>query len=101
MQNQELANLIREERERRGLTMETLAQLAGVTKGTVYNIEKANAFARWDSLGPILETLELTVARAADLKGDSRQRRRQLKDQTAEKHSRTKVLLTSGKRRGK
>ncbi len=56
-----LGELVKHHRKQAGLTQLELANLAGVGKTTVFDIEKNKASVRWDNLNAILKVLNIDV----------------------------------------
>lgn len=61
MNSQEIARIIRECRKRSGLTQQTLAELAGVGKTVVFDIEKGKESVQLNSLLKLLSVLNIQV----------------------------------------
>lgn len=66
-----LGEAIRQLRNKRGLSQEDLAHMAGVTTGTISTIERGNSNPTWGTVKRIAEALDLSVPelarRATDL----------------------------------
>ena len=58
----DLASLVREHRKQSGLTRIELAELAGVGKTVIYDLEHAKQTVRLDTLIKILKVLNITLA---------------------------------------
>ncbi len=56
-----LANLIKSNRKKAGLTQLELAELAGVGKTLVFNLEKGQANAQFENLLKILRVLNIKI----------------------------------------
>lgn len=56
-----IANAVREERHRQGLTQETLALVADVAVISVHNIERGKATVRLDTIERVLSALGLAL----------------------------------------
>ncbi|WP_289662834.1 helix-turn-helix domain-containing protein [Flavobacterium panacagri] len=63
-----LGQLIKEHRKTAGLTQLELANLAGIGKTTVFDVEKNKESVRWDSLKAILNVLNIEVQFNSPLK---------------------------------
>lgn len=63
-----LGKLIKEHRKAAGLTQLQLADLAGIGKTTVFDIEKNKASVRWDSLIAVLHVLNIDIQFISPLK---------------------------------
>ncbi|AOW09978.1 helix-turn-helix domain-containing protein [Flavobacterium gilvum] len=63
-----LGQFIKEHRKATGLTQLELADLAGIGKTTVFDIEKNKESVRWDSLKAILNVLNIEVQFISPLK---------------------------------
>ncbi|WP_026976888.1 helix-turn-helix domain-containing protein [Flavobacterium tegetincola] len=61
MSNLDLGTLIKDHRKKAGLTQLELANLAGVGKTTVFDIEKNKESIRWNSLMAVLHVLNIKV----------------------------------------
>lgn len=61
MDNLNLGTLIKEHRKKAGLTQLELANLAGVGKTTVFDIEKNKETVRWNNLLAVLQVLNIKV----------------------------------------
>ncbi len=59
---EDLASLVKEHRKQSGLTRIELAELAGVGKTVVYDLEHAKQTVRLDTLVKILKVLNITLA---------------------------------------
>lgn len=57
----DLAALIRFHRKRSGLTQQQLAELAGVGKNLVYDLEGGKTTVRWANLLRVLEVLNIRI----------------------------------------
>lgn len=56
-----LGEFVKHHRKQAGLTQLELANLAGVGKTTVFDIEKNKASVRWDNLNAVLKVLNIEV----------------------------------------
>ncbi len=56
-----LGEFVKSHRKQAGLTQLELANLAGVGKTTVFDIEKNKSSVRWDNLNAILKVLNIDV----------------------------------------
>lgn len=56
-----LGEFVKSHRKQAGLTQLELANLAGVGKTTVFDIEKNKASVRWDNLNAVLKVLNIDV----------------------------------------
>jgi HTH-type transcriptional regulator/antitoxin HipB len=63
-----LGKLVKEHRKAAGLTQLQLADLAGIGKTTVFDIEKNKESVRWDSLKAILNVLNIDIQFISPLK---------------------------------
>lgn len=61
MDNFDLGTLVKDHRKKAGLTQLELANLAGVGKTTVFDIEKNKETVRWNSLMAVLQVLNIKV----------------------------------------
>ncbi len=61
MNDFDLGHLVKDHRKKAGLTQLELANLAGVGKTTVFDIEKNKATVRWDNLLAVLQVLNIKV----------------------------------------
>lgn len=61
MNDFDLGTLIKEHRKKAGLTQLELANLAGVGKTTVFDIEKNKETVRWSNLLAVLRVLNIKV----------------------------------------
>lgn len=61
MNNFDLGAFIKEHRKKAGLTQLELANLAGVGKTTVFDIEKNKETVRWSNLLAVLHVLNIKV----------------------------------------
>ena len=61
MEDCNLGSLIKEHRKMAGLTQLELANLAGVGKTTVFDIEKSKETVRWNNLLAVLQVLNIKV----------------------------------------
>lgn len=68
MNDFDLGQLIREHRKAAGLTQLQLADLAGIGKTTVFDIEKNKISIRWDSLIAVLNILNIDIQFISPLK---------------------------------
>ena len=68
MINFDLGQFINEHRKAAGLTQIQLADLAGIGKTTVFDIEKNKKSVRWDSLMAVLDVLNIDVQFISPLK---------------------------------
>jgi HTH-type transcriptional regulator / antitoxin HipB len=57
----DLGALVKDHRKKAGLTQLELANLAGVGKTTVFDIEKNKETVRWNSLMAVLKVLNIKV----------------------------------------
>ena len=62
MSDFDLGTLIKDHRKKAGLTQLELANLAGVGKTTVFDIEKNKESIRWNNLLAVLQVLNIKVA---------------------------------------
>lgn len=62
MNFQEIANLVHFHRKKAGLSLVELADLAGVGKTVVFDIEHGKATVQYQSLAKVLETLNIRIA---------------------------------------
>ncbi len=56
-----IGEIVRFHRTRAGLTQKALADLAGVGKTVVFDIEKNKQSVQWDSLNKIFNALNITI----------------------------------------
>jgi y4mF family transcriptional regulator len=68
MNDFDLGKLIKEHRKAAGLTQLQLADLAGIGKTTVFDIEKNKTSVRWDSLTAVLNILNIDIQFISPLK---------------------------------
>ncbi|KLT68710.1 helix-turn-helix domain-containing protein [Flavobacterium sp. ABG] len=68
MSDFDLGLVIKEHRKAAGLTQLQLADLAGVGKTTVFDIEKNKESVRWNSLQAVLNVLNIEVQFISPLK---------------------------------
>lgn len=61
MSDLDLGTLVRDHRKKAGLTQLELANLAGVGKTTVFDIEKNKETVRWNNLLAVLQVLNIKV----------------------------------------
>ena len=61
MDDFDLGSLVKNHRKKAGLTQLELANLAGVGKTTVFDIEKNKETVRWNSLMAVLQVLNIKV----------------------------------------
>ena len=61
MDNFDLGALVKDHRKKAGLTQLELANLAGVGKTTVFDIEKNKETVRWNSLMAVLQVLNIKL----------------------------------------
>ena len=61
MNNFDLGALVKDHRTKAGLTQLELANLAGVGKTTVFDIEKNKETVRWNNLMAVLQVLNIKV----------------------------------------
>lgn len=61
MDDFDLGTLVKDHRKKAGLTQLELANLAGVGKTTVFDIEKNKETARWNNLMSVLQVLNIKV----------------------------------------
>lgn len=61
MDNFDLGTLVKDHRKKAGLTQLELANLAGVGKTTVFDIEKNKETVRWNNLMAVLQVLNIKV----------------------------------------
>ncbi len=61
MDNFDLGTLVKDHRKKAGLTQLELANLAGVGKTTVFDIEKNKETVRWNSLMAVLQVLNIKL----------------------------------------
>lgn len=61
MNNFDLGTLIKEHRKKAGLTQLELANLAGIGKTTIFDIEKNKETVRWSNLLAVLHVLNIKV----------------------------------------
>ena len=61
MEDFDLGALVRDHRKKAGLTQLELANLAGVGKTTVFDIEKNKETVRWNSLMAVLQVLNIKL----------------------------------------
>ena len=59
--NYNLSKIIYFHRKKAGLSRIDLAQLAGVGKTVIYDIEKGKQSVRWDTIQSILRALNITI----------------------------------------
>lgn len=59
MDDFDLGTLVKDHRKKAGLTQLELANLAGVGKTTVFDIEKNKETVRWNSLMAVLQVLNI------------------------------------------
>lgn len=64
----DLGQLIKAHRKAAGLTQLQLADLAGIGKTTVFDIEKNKTSVRWDSLIAVLNILNIDIQFISPLK---------------------------------
>ena len=65
----DLAAMIRFHRRRSGLTQQGLAELAGVGKNLVYDLENGKPTVRWENLVKVLDVLNVRVEFQSPLMG--------------------------------
>lgn len=68
MNDFDLGQLIKRHRKAAGLTQLQLADLAGIGKTTVFDIEKNKPSVRWDSLIAVLNILNIDIQFISPLK---------------------------------
>jgi len=68
-----LATLIRHHRKQSGLSQQDLAELAGVGKNLVYDLENGKDTVRWANLRKVLTVLNIQVEFRSPLLKSSRQ----------------------------
>ena len=73
MNFQEIADIILYHRKRAGLSRNELADLAGVGKTVVYDIEHGKATVQYQSLAKVLETLNIRIAFQSPLMNEYQQ----------------------------
>lgn len=61
MSDFDLGLMVKEHRKKAGLTQLELANLAGVGKTTVFDIEKNKVTVRWNNLMAVLQVLNIKV----------------------------------------
>lgn len=61
MSDFDLGTLVKDHRKKAGLTQLELANLAGVGKTTVFDIEKNKETVRWNNLLAVLQVLNIKV----------------------------------------
>ncbi|MGJ5641530.1 type II toxin-antitoxin system Y4mF family antitoxin [Formosa sp. S-31] len=61
MNDLDLGSLIKAHRKKAGLTQLELANLAGIGKTTVFDIEKNKETVRWNNLLAVLEVLNIKI----------------------------------------
>jgi HTH-type transcriptional regulator/antitoxin HipB len=61
MDDLDLGTLVKDHRKKAGLTQLELANLAGVGKTTVFDIEKNKETVRWNNLMSVLQVLNIKV----------------------------------------
>jgi y4mF family transcriptional regulator len=61
MDDFDLGTLVKDHRKKAGLTQLELANLAGVGKTTVFDIEKNKETVRWNSLIAVLQVLNIKL----------------------------------------
>lgn len=61
MDDFDLGTLVKDHRKKAGLTQLELANLAGVGKTTVFDIEKNKETVRWNSLMAVIQVLNIKV----------------------------------------
>ncbi len=61
MDDFDLGLMVKDHRKKAGLTQLELANLAGIGKTTVFDIEKNKETVRWDSLLAVLRVLNIKV----------------------------------------
>lgn len=61
MKHFDLGSLIKEHRKKAGLTQLELANLAGIGKTTVFDIEKNKETVRWNNLLAVLGVLNIKI----------------------------------------
>lgn len=71
----DLAALIRRHRKRSGLSQQELAELAGVGKNLIYDLESGKDTVRWANLGKVLAVLNIQVEFHSPLREAFRQER--------------------------
>jgi len=69
----DIARIIHEHRKAAGLTQKELADLAGIGKATVFDIEKGKETVRMINLLKVLEVLNLTLKLESPLETKARQ----------------------------
>lgn len=70
MNAQEIATLVRDYRKKSGLSQQALAELAGIGKTAVFDLEKGKATIQLNTLLKVLETLNIQITlRGPDLGG--------------------------------
>ena len=70
LQNIDVGEIVRFHRTRAGLTQKGLADLAGVGKTVVFDIEKNKQSVQWDSLGKVLHALNISITFESPLMKD-------------------------------
>lgn len=73
MNFQEIADIILYHRKRAGLSRNELADLAGVGKTVVYDIEHGKTTVQYQSLAKVLETLNIRIAFQSPLMNEYQQ----------------------------
>lgn len=61
MNAQEIAKLVRDYRKKSGLSQQALAELAGIGKTAVFDLEKGKATIQLNTLLKVLETLNIKI----------------------------------------
>lgn len=61
MSIQTFSNIVKLHRKQAGLTQKTLAELAGVGKTVIYDIEKGKETVQWDTVNKVLAVLNVKI----------------------------------------
>jgi y4mF family transcriptional regulator len=72
VKTREIARIINEHRKQAGLTQKELADLAGIGKATVFDIEKGKETVRLVNLLKVIEVLNLTLTLESPLASKDR-----------------------------
>lgn len=70
-----IGSIIRFHRKKAGLTQNALADLAGVGKTVVFDIEKNKQSVQWDSLSKVLHALNITIVFVSPLMNELREQK--------------------------
>lgn len=62
MRGQQIGVVVKAAREKKGMSQESLAYLAGTTSDAIWGIEKGSRIPRWDTLARIAAVLEIPAS---------------------------------------